>query len=141
MIEYAIENGANNWNMGLDGACEGGHMKIVIDMVGQGATRYNFAFEKACWNGHLDVVKYIVECGATDYKKGLRSAVYNNHKDIVKWIVIKLGVKIENKFDEWYSERQQKILAYSKKNRMRLEYRKSMYRHVLKQLKCVPLKE
>ena len=29
IIEYMISKGANNWNIGLIGACYGGHIEIV----------------------------------------------------------------------------------------------------------------
>ena len=32
-----ISKGANDWNYGLDGACEGGHKEIVNYMISKGA--------------------------------------------------------------------------------------------------------
>ncbi len=33
LVKLLIEHGANNWNGGLEGACYGGHYKIVIFMI------------------------------------------------------------------------------------------------------------
>ena len=36
-----IEKGANNWNSGLNGACQGGRLEIVNLMIKKGADNCN----------------------------------------------------------------------------------------------------
>ena len=62
-----IELGANNYNMGLHAACEGGNVSIVKMMLELGADDYNWGLELACEKGHVEVVKIMIELGANDY--------------------------------------------------------------------------
>jgi len=38
IVGFLIKKDANNWNVGLTGACQGRHTKIIELMIGLGAT-------------------------------------------------------------------------------------------------------
>ena len=62
-----LDLGANNYNLGLYGACEGGHDAVAKMMIELGANNYNWGLELACEKGHVEVVKMMIELGANDY--------------------------------------------------------------------------
>jgi hypothetical protein len=69
-----IKKRANDWNMGLYGACRGGHMEIVNLMIKKGANKWNWGFRWACQCGHLEIVKLLIDKGADEWNEGLRWA-------------------------------------------------------------------
>ena len=72
------------WNVGMWGACKGGHMDIVKFMIEKGAKSWTLGLEDASRNGHIDIVELMIEKGA-DYKHhGLYYACRYGHLDIVK---------------------------------------------------------
>ena len=54
-----------NWNLGLQVACNGGHMDIVQLMIEKGADNWNWGLQYACQDGHMDIVKLMIGKGAT----------------------------------------------------------------------------
>jgi ankyrin repeat protein len=73
IVQLMIEKGACNWDLGLEWACQGGHLPIVELMIENGASRYNEGLIWACKYGYIDIVKMMIEKGAyiletnTDY--------------------------------------------------------------------------
>ncbi len=55
-----------NWNWGLYGACEGGHLDLVIRMVDYGACEFNEAAIIAINNKHIDIFEYLLGKGVTN---------------------------------------------------------------------------
>jgi|SRR3990172_1478568 len=102
--------GANNWNMGLQGACRGGaccagghcpHRDLVDFMVEKGANNWDGGLWDACRGGacfgqcpHLDIVKLMIQKGATDWNGGLIAACLGGNIDLVK-------LMIEKGADDW----------------------------------------
>ena len=60
-----IDNGANNWNIGLTNACAAGNMVCIRLMIEKGANDWNEGLSCACCNGYMDIAKLIIEKGAT----------------------------------------------------------------------------
>ena len=50
-----------DWDYGLWGACEGGHMDIVKFMIEKGANHWGWGLHNACKNGNTDIVKLLIE--------------------------------------------------------------------------------
>jgi len=60
-ITCLIEKGANDWNMGMDGAACGGHIDIVKLMIEKGADRWSWGMTGADNNGHIDMVEFFID--------------------------------------------------------------------------------
>ena len=63
---YMIEKGANNWNRGLYGTCQGGKRELAELMIEKGADDWNRGLDGACLGGHIDLANYMIEKGATN---------------------------------------------------------------------------
>ncbi|MEM3858286.1 MAG: ankyrin repeat domain-containing protein [Candidatus Micrarchaeaceae archaeon] len=82
-----IENlGSKNWDYGLYGACEGGHMDLIDYMVKKGAKNFNWALFYACKNGSINVINKILKCGANNWNLGLKGACKNGNIDLMNYI-------------------------------------------------------
>lgn len=78
----------NHWDTGLFGACRGGHLEIVKEMLGRGAKNVNEAMCSACYKGSLPIVKLLVEHGATNWYWGLKNATqWTNNIELVKYLL------------------------------------------------------
>ena len=67
-----IEKGANDWDGGLEGACEGGNKETVEMMIEKGANNWNEGLEGACEGGNKEIVDLMIEKGADDLNGGLQ---------------------------------------------------------------------
>ena len=65
LIESVIKMGANDWNRGLYGACEGGHKEMAVYMISKGANYWNQGLGGACKGGHKEMADYMISKGAT----------------------------------------------------------------------------
>ena len=65
LVELMISRGANDWNWGLGCACEGGHLVIAELMISRGANNWNWGLEGACKSGHFALAKMMIIHGAT----------------------------------------------------------------------------
>jgi hypothetical protein len=65
-----IEHGACDWNLGLEWACEGGHIDIVQFMIEKGATDWELGLRGACLGGHMNLVQFMIDKGATNWNGG-----------------------------------------------------------------------
>jgi hypothetical protein len=90
IVHLMLKQGANDYNTGLEYACMGGHMQIVELMLKLGATDYNIGFRNACGEGHMQIVELMLKLGATDYNSGFRNACGEGHMQIVE-LMLKLG--------------------------------------------------
>src|SRR3989304_3553055 len=75
--------GANNWNMGLQGACRGGaccaggpcpHRDLVDLLIEYGANNWNLGLMGACEGNRSDIVKLMINKGATRCRYCYRNA-------------------------------------------------------------------
>jgi hypothetical protein len=81
LVNFAIHNGANNWDMMLFDACSGGDTgMILLGLVNGGTPRLGLA--GACIGGNIHAVDWMVRLGATNYDHGLNNAASENHIDV-----------------------------------------------------------
>ena len=78
-----------NWNYGLDGACEGGHIDIIRVMIEKGADHWDWALFGASKGGHIDIVKFVIEKGTCNWDWGLEGACIGGYMNIVKLMIEK----------------------------------------------------
>ena len=71
MIQLLINNGASNWDYGMQGACKGGHMLLVQNMIARGASNWTNGLIYACRGGHLDIVQLMIVRGADNIRGAL----------------------------------------------------------------------
>ncbi len=57
IINIFINNGANNWNYALLGACKGNHINIAENMINKGADNIKDVFLNSCNYGILIITK------------------------------------------------------------------------------------
>jgi ankyrin repeat protein len=89
-IREMIKKGTNDFDSGLYGACEGGHIEITKFMIEHGANDWNYGLFGACLGGHIETVKLMIEHGANDFNNGLYNACCGVHIEIAH-LVIKHG--------------------------------------------------
>lgn len=78
-------NGNNEWNQGLKGACQGNQRAIIELMISKGATDWNAGLIGACTGGNLGIVKFMILKGATDLNSGFNAACKNNCAEVVEY--------------------------------------------------------
>ena len=72
-----IEHGATDWDLGLCGACKGGHVELANMMIERGATNWNQSLYNACKGGHIALANMMIERGATDWDEATRNSSQN----------------------------------------------------------------
>ena len=87
LIKKIIELGADDFNMGLGGACYGSHKIIVKFMIECGAYDFNMGLSGACQGGNKDLVEFMIECGANYWNSGLFGACIGGHKDLINFMI------------------------------------------------------
>ena len=82
-----IEKGANNWNVGLEGACEGGNKEIIELMIEKGANDLNWGLQIACNGGNKEIAKIMKQKGGNndEYHDGCKR-LCNDGSDLFKEI-------------------------------------------------------
>lgn len=64
LVDWLIENGDDDWEHGLMGACVSGDVSLIQLMLDRGASEnITRGFEAACMSGNLDASKYLLESG------------------------------------------------------------------------------
>lgn len=87
IIEYMIQKGANDFNCGLlYGTCSGGHLDIAEYMIELGASEFDYGLEGACESGHLDLAEYMIQKGANKFEDALSIALQNRHPRVIKML-------------------------------------------------------
>jgi hypothetical protein len=84
-----IENGNNDWNTGLCGACKGGHRSLVDLMIEKGADDWNRGLYGACYGGHRSLVDLMIEKGADDWDEGLWNACEGGYRSLAELMIEK----------------------------------------------------
>lgn len=64
-----------NFDYGLEGACRGGHLNIIEEMIQQGAINWDKGFIGACRGEHLSIMDDMITRGVTEL--GLERAIEN----------------------------------------------------------------
>jgi len=86
LVNYAIEQGADNYNKGLIYAIR--HDNFVDFFISLGATNYYESMIEAIYNNNLRLVKYFVnQYGAKDYNAGLMCAVLNGNDNLMNYFI------------------------------------------------------
>ena len=89
LIEYYIGKGANNWDLGMEGAAQGGHKDLIEYFIGKGADDWDSGMEGAAQGGHKDLVEYYIGKGANNWDLGMQGAAQGGHKDLVQFFINK----------------------------------------------------
>lgn len=77
-IDNIINSGITyQWNEGLIGACEGGHINIIQKMISLGADDFNSGVFSASINNNIEVIKLLIDTGKLDYEKCLSMSRMN----------------------------------------------------------------
>lgn len=102
MIKFAINNGADDFNTGMEVACKHDRLEAVKLMVHYGADDWNSGLSSGCGCGYgcdriccypckckckektLGSVKYMIECGANNWNKSFVSACGCGNMEMVK---------------------------------------------------------
>ena len=71
VIDWLIDHGANDWNQGLLGACKGGHLDLVKEMIQRGQRQHvSFDWDEALSNAYysndLQVIELLLPYGITN---------------------------------------------------------------------------
>ena len=61
VVDWLIENGADNWNDGLIGSCQSGDVSLMKLMIQRGATDVCLGLQITCERGHVEASKYLLE--------------------------------------------------------------------------------
>lgn len=83
-LHYIILERRVNLNLGLSGACEGGHLDLVNFLISKGAKNWNTGLYGASRGGHLNLVKLMIVKGADTWKLALKRAKIHNQPDLIK---------------------------------------------------------
>jgi hypothetical protein len=94
IVQLMIERGANDWNGGLLGSAERGHMNILLLMIDRGANDWNLGMAAASHGGHVHIVQSMIERGANNWNAGMLAAARCGHMPIVL-------LMIEKGADDW----------------------------------------
>lgn len=66
IITQMVSIGAKDWDFGLYGACAGGNVPAAYMMISRGATAWNFALGSACKCGEIQCINLMIAYGATN---------------------------------------------------------------------------
>ena len=96
IVQLMIDEGANMWRFGLEGACAAGNdnMQIIELMIFNdykyvNGCFYACALNHACYSGCMDLVERIIATGNDDWDSGLAGAAYGRNIEIVKFMLNK----------------------------------------------------
>ena len=78
-----ISKGADNWNMAMGRAAEGGHLELVGPLISKGADNWNRAMDSAAKGGHRDLVDLFISKGANNRNGGMAYAAKGGHRELV----------------------------------------------------------
>lgn len=118
------QNVDSEWDVGMFGACKGGHVPIVKTMIKNGATQFVHGLQIACESGHfdvvellslkvrsdinwhtlliggctgnnLDIIKLIIKRGGTDYDYAFNHACRVSNLDVIEFLINKGAKQID----------------------------------------------
>ena len=79
LVKLMIKYGANDFNLGLKGACYGGHKEIAELMIKYGEQKYNdynWGLRGACRGGNMELAISMIKYGAYEFNDGLFEDMY-----------------------------------------------------------------
>jgi hypothetical protein len=59
IVKLMIEKDIDDWNGGLEGACDGGYINIVNLMIEKGANDWDRGLYYACQGGHYEIIQLL----------------------------------------------------------------------------------
>jgi len=89
LAKLMIAKGANNLDRCLQSACQEGHKDLAELMIVSGASEFNWGLRGACRGGYKDLAELMIASGARDFDGGLSSACPEGHKDLVDLMIAK----------------------------------------------------
>ena len=89
LINILIKKGADNWDVGLHGACMGNHIYVVNYLIKMGSTDWNYGLEGACRGGNISMMNRMIARGARDWNSGLYEACLGGHHEAVVMMISK----------------------------------------------------
>ncbi len=87
LARLMIEQGANDLNQGLRGACAGGHMALVMLMIEKGADDWNGGLHEACFMGHVALIELMIAKGADNLNNGLYAVCRGEHAELIPFMM------------------------------------------------------
>jgi ankyrin repeat protein len=100
IVDFLIENGADNWNEGLEGAVKGNNIEMFNYFVSKGATHMNYLFEIAVKNKNKEIIKRIFDHNIKPLflNNGYKIALQSGDKDLIDFLtnLISQKHKIKN---------------------------------------------
>ncbi len=108
-----------NWNYGLVGVCNGSNplVELLDFCINNGANNLNEGLACACRRGYEEIAKILISKGADDYNRGLKN-IKKEHTKLALFIIIK-GANINNceidlNFEDIYYLLHNKIKEFGK---------------------------
>lgn len=91
IIKFAVDNGANNWNMGMTFACFDNHIEAIKLMVQYGANDWDRGLHTTCCRNRNNTITesmlYMIEKGASNWNECLLSACYAGNIELAKLMI------------------------------------------------------
>lgn len=99
VVDLLSKYGANDWNLGLKGGCQGNRPKVVENMIKRGGQLASpSVFNFICSRGYYDVVKILIEHQKFNITPGFEEACKYGYYDIVQLFASKGEFDWENRF-------------------------------------------
>lgn len=86
---FLLAHGASASSWALQGACRSGHLALAHIMIANGAPGWSWALEGACSGGNIALVRLLIAKGADCWDWALQKACAKGHVDIVKLLIEK----------------------------------------------------
>ena len=112
VVHFLIQNGANDWNLGLDGACESGCVELIQLMIQHGADDWNRGMITACKRNFVDIFSLMVQHGADEWEEGFFYACKHDSIDTVREILSRKSLDITDGIEIARKNRSKKILRF-----------------------------
>lgn len=100
IIKILFENGANNYDLALLGACKGGYLKIVQEILEKYFIQdISYPFYYACSNGRTEIINYLLY-NKTNYiincTLGIIGAIIGNKEKVIEILLNYIEKKNKN---------------------------------------------
>lgn len=88
-IDYLIEKGANDWDIGMHGAIINNDRDLINFFITKGARLWNYAMEVAAKMDNLDLVNFFIEKGTKDWDIGLAGNLLSKNRSLINFFEAK----------------------------------------------------
>lgn len=89
IIQYAIDNGADDWDAGLYGAAKGNNKFLVLFFIGKGSEYWNLGLEASAKGGNKSLIDFFIEKGANNWRRGIYGSARGGHRSLVDFFIKK----------------------------------------------------